>query len=185
MLPYHLRSVLLCVVLASIVQAPASAVLQQALPAQNSLFGIRLEFNKDVYHLGEPIEVRVTLINKTSRRYSIEWAPPYGICRLRVLNGQGNALTSKGSWGYRSDMDTIELPPGKAVVVRYPDPSGKGLLQWATIEHWGYSLNRPGYYSIAAAPTLEGVERIGSGEGPDFTASGEYASNVVHIKVSL
>ncbi len=69
------------------------------LPVHAGIFVVRLESDKAVYRLGEPIRLRVTVRNNTPRRYAVMWMQVWGLCDLTVLNSEGQSLSSTGNRG--------------------------------------------------------------------------------------
>lgn len=180
---HQLFNVLVCTV-AAMPLVSRTATVHEDLPVLSGIFSIHLEADKSVYRVGEPINIRVMLINRTAHYYAVEWAPPYGVCRLVVVK-DGRPISSRGAWGYSDlDPDLFELTAGRAEVVRYDDPGGRGLLEWASIDHWGYNLDQPGSYSITAVATLIAFERVGNSEGPEFTTSNDEVSNALRITIA-
>jgi hypothetical protein len=161
---------------------PAPATTIEQYPTRAGVFSIRLASNKSVYRVGERIELRVTIRNNTAQRYGVEWAPPYGLSRLQILDYAGRPVASKGAWGFMLlRPEALHFSPGEALVVPFPDPEYNGdIREWAAIKYWGYELTRPGKYTIVAFATFQAF-----GEpGPEFASSAtKDKSNAVHITI--
>jgi hypothetical protein len=111
-----------------------------------------------------------------------------GLCDLRILNGEGQSLASKGNRGgfVSGGADVVVFSPGEAIVADSLVPGTNALSEWANLKYWGYDLNRPGEYTITALPTLGAWEVRGNqGAGaPEFiTSAASDKSNAVHIKI--
>lgn len=137
-------------------------------------FRVRLESREAAYSLGQPIELRLTLTNVSSKHHIIFWSPPYQLCKLIVLDGQARAIPKAlvRGFGLLYTVETragMDYPPGKSEVQSYPDSRDpRSLNEWVDIRNWGYTIAKPGDYYIQAIPTF------------DVRSS---ASNVVHIRV--
>lgn len=174
--------------LATAALAETSTVTTQ-LPTRSGVFHIRLDPDRSVYVVGEPIQLRLTIVNATAQYYAVHWAPPWQQCRLLVADSKGQMLTSMGRRGGNttSGRNVMEFPPGRSLVAEYPDPKAafKGL-QWADLNYWGYSLTTPGDYTITAVPELAAFERTNNmnSAGPTFITSSTDRSNVVRIRIT-
>ena len=159
-------AVLLCTVHSN-VQAQEPSVRPGLIAAQ-------LDSNKSIYHVGEPIMLRLTLINKTGMEIDFVKAAPYYISNLEVFDAEGKALSAsvgRGPCVCQGSVSTIPLLRGKPVVVEYNDPritereglrySVGALRVWADIKDWGYVLEQPGNYTLVAS--LGSVEAISPG----------------------
>jgi hypothetical protein len=70
--------------LAVICLAAAAAKNARADGGVTGLFSLRLEANKPVYHVGEDIELRLTIHNNTDQTYYIKIASPWQLCKPLV-----------------------------------------------------------------------------------------------------
>lgn len=152
------------------------------IPVRSGVITARLESDKSVYRVGEPILLRLTLINRTGQTVFYGVLPPYVLSTLEVLDAERRALSPSGGLGpriFEGRGNSMPLVPGKPVVVEY-DRSGRGdFRDVADIKDWGYVLNQPGKYTIVAH--LE-VEAIGASE-QTFVTSPNDKSNAVHIEI--
>jgi hypothetical protein len=174
----------LCPAIALVLAFPFAAA-SQALPVRTGAIGVRLETNQLVYGNAGEVMLRVTLLNRTAQLLDISYAPPYGLCKLVVLDDHGHALQSSGTYGYAVyGIGAWLFSPGEAKVVEFQAPErGAPVVQWAALKYWGYRLSRPGSYTIYAIPTIEARERINKREGPEFMSSPADRSNPVFIRV--
>ena len=183
-----IRRLLLSAIALSLSLCPFMHSAAAGLPVHAGIFVVRLESDKAVYQLGEPIRLRVTVRNNTPRRYAVMWMQVWGLCDLRILNGEGQSLASKGNRGgfVSGGADVVVFSPGEAIVADSLVPGTNALSEWANLKYWGYDLNRPGEYTITALPTLGAWEVRGNqGSGaPEFiTSAASDKSNAVHITV--
>jgi hypothetical protein len=152
-----------------------------ALPVRSGIISIRLESNKTVYRLGEPIELRVTLVNHTAQEYIIGMVPAWSLCRLSVRNEKGQALrpTLRNMYGVTGGDFTYVLPAHGTVSPTFSAPGA-----WADIKYWLYDLDKPGTYVIVGSPTeFSAYEVSGHHLGSRFVVSPAASSNTVHIKI--
>ncbi len=184
-----IRRLLLSAIALSLSLCPFMHSAAAALPVRAGIFVVRLESDKAVYQLGEPIRLRVTIRNNTPKRYAVMWMQVWGLCGLTILNSEGQSLSSTGNRGgfVSGGADVVVFSPGETIVAGFPDPQRRNALsEWANLKYWGYDLNRPGEYTITALPTLGAWEvRNNQGSGaPEFiTSAASDKSNAVHIAV--
>jgi len=179
-------SALLCVVATPTLAQPNANA--PSLPTRSGVFHMRLDADRTVYAVREPIQLRVTITNASGQYYAVTWAPPWQQCRLLVADGAGEVLVSTGRRGGNtaSARNIVEFPPGKTLVADFPDPKAAfRSLEWADLSYWGYSLTKPGDYTITAVPELTAFGRTNNmkGAGPRFMAAPTDRSNVVRIRV--
>ena len=157
------------------------------LPARCCIIETRLESNKAVYHVGEPIMLRVTLINRSEQRIYFLPVAPYSM-KLGVADGSGKQLVSSGARGpYLAEGRplTIPLDPGKAAATGYNDPRIHEAhvvapwREWEDVKDWGYDLTQAGAYTIdIRSGTIAAIE---DGAAEFRTPVGQ--SNTVHITI--
>ena len=149
---------------------------------------VRIETNATEYKVGEPIWLRVVLINRTSHElYLNEQPAPFQITDLTVVDAHGHRLPSlprpsKDSMIGRSSAATFRqpLPPGKPVYIWYDDPySNWALQEWAEIRHWGYHIGQLGEYELVATPRLY----VADAGGIIFKVSPSDHSNKIRVAV--
>jgi hypothetical protein len=183
---------LLCASIALFLAALPSAVSSEqeaakvVLPVRAGIISIRLESNKAIYRRGEAIELRVTLVNHTSKYYAVpEMLTPWMLCRLSIRNGQGRPVRvslRNNHLFIGNGAITDTLPPNRSVPVTFwAGPTG--FQAWTDINYWGYELSRPGDYTIVGSPAIDALERIGDRLGNRFLVSPTETSNTVHIKI--
>ncbi len=167
--------------------AVTSGVHVSHIPVRSGMILARIESEKSVYLVGEPIMVRLTLINRSGRELFVWPSAPYAMSTLEVFNATGKPLRSTGSEGEICPAGcgghpyTIKLSPRKPVVVEYDDRySHWALREWADVRRWGYNIRQTGDYTLIASPKV-----VAFGEGvPEFTTSPTDKSNKVHIRIS-
>jgi TonB family protein len=154
---------------------------------KSGFVSIRIETNASDYKVGEPIWLRVALINKSSHELYLNGAPaPFQITDLTIVDARWHRLPSvpKPRKDSMSGVSGVEfrqpLPPGKPVYIWYDDPYSNGALrEWAEIRHWGYHIGQLGEYTLVASPTLY----VARADGTEFKASPADKSNKVRITV--
>jgi hypothetical protein len=57
------------------------------------------EFNKTVYRIGEPIEVRFRITNGAAVSWGMDKLPPWGLCDLQIIRVGGESLPTAGFVG--------------------------------------------------------------------------------------
>jgi hypothetical protein len=158
---------------------------------RSGVFAIRLECDKAVYKVGEQVNLRITLTNKSRHPFAIFMEPPWGLVKLDILDGEHRPVPQSSELVGRGLLTATnyvrEFPPGKVMVQGYLDPpSSLGTYyEWVDLKLWRYDLKDPGDYTISATPTFAAFERAQDGHivGPMFTPSADM-SNSVHIKVA-
>ncbi len=175
-----LRS-LVCVAL--VLPLPArSTPLSKASPARgNGPLVARIVSNKSIYHLGEPIKLKLTLTNESDEELWAGGAPPYGLTTLKIFNAQGRPLPRTGKPGMICECGghnwSWAFDPGKPVIIQFDDPESHWALRvWADIRLWGYSIAQPGTYTLVVTPDMNGFSSA------DDDVPGQ-ESNKVHITV--
>ena len=164
-----------------------SAVVMPPLPVSSGIIMARIESNKTVYHIGEPIMLRVTLINISDQRIFFFPAAPYSM-DLDVIDGSGRPRVSsgrRGPWNGELRLNTIPLDPGQSAVTGYNDPRIHEAhviapwREWEDLRDWGYDLTQVGNYTIGIRSGTIGALAAG---GPEFqTPIGK--SNTLHITI--
>ncbi|HLY02981.1 MAG TPA: hypothetical protein VKR56_10885 [Candidatus Cybelea sp.] len=129
----------------------------------------------------------MTFINSTDHYLNYKWMPVWGLCGLVVHDGLGNLVVSKGNrGGFVSTAATAQFTPGEVSVADFRDPESGRNSQWARLDYWGYSFNKPGVYTIVAFPTIaawESDSQYSQKGGPEFLTSPADKSNSVRIKI--
>jgi hypothetical protein len=166
-----------------------SSVHAQRFPVRSGVITARLESNKSVYQVGEPIKLRLTLINRMGQTVFFVQAAPYGLSHLEVFSAKGKAAPSGERRTPSSGVAMVRSIPlytGRPVVVKYypRERQGRGyvygsITEWADINEWGYVLEHPGNYTLIASLNVAAV----GNRGPFFTTSPTDKSNAVHITI--
>ncbi len=153
----------------------------RTLPVRAGIIGARLESIKSVYRVGEPIGLRLTLINKTGQKIFYVEGAPYEMSDIEVLNDQGRALSPtvpRGPCICKGSVHTIALYPGRPLVVDY-NRHASGFTTEAYLNDWGFVLTRPGSYKVTVILALNAI----GVKGPEFTTSPADRSNTLHITI--
>jgi hypothetical protein len=136
-----------------------SVSLPATTPVRSGIVGVRLAIDRPIYHVGDTIRVRVTLVNRSSQPLDTSFSPPWALTKINVFDAKGRLLeaTQPSAWcgGCIARNIALQLPPRKPVVVEYYDRDKHWALEdWADLREWGYDLNRPGQYTLAASPSF-------------------------------
>jgi hypothetical protein len=125
--------------------AQSATVDHGNLIGSNSAIVARIASDRLVYHVGDPIRLRLTLTNKsTDQLYIGNSPPPFALVDLQVLDFGGRPLPHGGApWircmNGRSQMLSWNLSPGKPVVIGFYDPDNHWQhTDWANVKCWGY-----------------------------------------------
>jgi hypothetical protein len=180
---------LACVGLLLPLSAQSAAVDHKNLIRSNSAIIARIASDRLVYHLGDPIRLRLTLTNKsTDQLYIGNSPPPFGLVDLQVLDSGGRPLPhgstpqircTSGVLGFSQSL-SWNLSPGKPVVIGFYDLENHWQhTDWANVRCWGYSINEPGTYTLIAIPKIEAF-----GPGDEFNDAPAQESNEIRITVT-
>lgn len=172
----------MCAAAAPPLSAPARDVSVPDISVRTGIITARLESDRSVYHVGEPIKLRLTLINGAAQKIFIGPLAPYELSNLQVFNAEGQALSPSVGGGpciCQGRPYTVALNPGEPLIVSY-DRYGNGAYRdWADLKDWGYVLRQPGSYALIASLQLVafGIKM------PEFRTSPTDKSNTVHITI--
>jgi hypothetical protein len=162
----------------------ANEVVAQATISQNSairsvpypghIFAIRVETNKQTYRFGEPIEIRISITNRTDQPCSIHYIPAWALSGLKVTDSRGNqiAVTKLQPFGRADPRARYNFAPRQTVT-----------LGWTDIGQFGYSLTEPGSCIISASLHGGGSRNTPSGGLDNFGLSGEEKASPVAIRI--
>jgi TonB family protein len=177
---------LACVALLLPLSAQSAAADHGNLIRSNSAIVARIASDRLVYHLGDPIRVRLTLTNKsTDQLYIGHSPPPFALVDLQLLDLSGRPLPHGGTPSIRCmngrlQMLSWNLSPGKPVVIGFYDPENHWQhTDWADVKCWGYRVNEPGSYRLIATPQIEAF-----GPGDEFNDAPAQESNEIRIRVT-
>lgn len=142
----------------------------------NSAIVARIASDRLVYHLGDPIRLRLTLTNKSADQLYVGNGPPFALVDLQVLDSGGRRLPH-GSAPLKGCMPLssshVPQPPANL------SPGKPDVIGWANINCWGYRLNEPGSYTLIATPKIEAF-----GPGDEFNDAPARESNAIRIVVT-
>jgi hypothetical protein len=108
---------------------------------------LRIEVHQSSFHAGEPILLRLTLVNVSDHPTILPSGSHTGIVQILVYDsaGQEIRLTGQRIGGRRGGAPHM-LKPGGEAPVSY---SGPPVVEWFDLRDWGYDLWKPGSYTIA------------------------------------
>lgn len=164
----------------------ASAQGGPVLPVREGYFSLQLAADKGEYSVGEAIKLRLTMTNTSDGNLIVDLEPPSGLTELEVRDetGQIVAPSPPGRAGGRGSMAAnYKFAPAQSVIAEFYPPNGAAPVQWQDITWWGYSITKPGVYTIVAIPKFRGFQSAPTGAGA-FTVSEKGRSNVVRIKIA-
>lgn len=178
-----------CVALLSPLSAQSAAVVNGNLVRSNSAVVARIESDRFVYHLGDPIRLRLTLTNKSSDQLYIGHSPPpFALVDLQIFDSSGRPLPHGEPHfpppkGLRAGIGSIlssDLPPGRPVIIDFSDPEmNSRRTEWADVKYWGYAIKKPEAYTLVATPKIEAF-----GPGDEFNDAPAHESNALRIRVT-
>lgn len=119
------------------------------LPSGSRVLDYAIQTDRRDYTVGQPVFVRLIVTNLTDTPIAYSLSSPQPPCILVITNDPNGQVPSTQS-GYgksigRGVMGMPRLLPG---VTPFP---------WKDIDTWGYHLDRPGLYVIAARPNISGL----------------------------
>jgi hypothetical protein len=123
------------------------------LPGGDTLFQLKIETDKAVYSVGEPILVRVTLTNTSDQPYKLDSRPPWSVCVLQVFHTNGSPVLQDSVVGVQDLIPGWRFQPDQTRVAEYWDDKNVAA-QWANIGRFGYGLKIPGTYTIVGKLVL-------------------------------
>jgi len=139
-------------------QVPVAAVEQQVPPG---VLTVELESDKPAYRVGETVKVRISIKNSTAENYFLSAVPPLALCSLTILDGSHRPLPSSGlRFGWRITTPGKTYPSRSTQAIGFNDPYGNSeqFVYWAPVSIWGYSLDKPGAYTIAASANFTATD---------------------------
>lgn len=152
------------------VTLPINAAAQRMIGIQNRDVHIRIEAARSTVRLGEPIMVRLTLVNQSSSVLMVHSGAPHTIVPLLVYDEEGNQVRQTVDGGdpfFRGKGH--DIPPGGELKLL---SSGK---EWGDLRDWGFDLKSLGNYRISAKPLASDVSAS--------RESGEGTSDVVEVTI--
>lgn len=132
-------------------RATAGATVYPEQARSKGFFSARLDADKSVYHVGEPVQVRLAITNDSDGEYGISYLPPWLLGSLSVLDYKNQTIPltlTPHSRAWRGSLaDAVFLKPGESCVISYY--VGDALKGWTPISFWGYDLEKPGIYELS------------------------------------
>jgi hypothetical protein len=170
----------LVLVVTSYAVVAASALASAAiLPGGDTLFRLRIETDKAVYSVGEPILVRVTLTNTSDQPYKLDSRPPWSVCVLQVFDTNGSRVLQDAVVGVQDLIPGWRFQPGQTRVAEYWDNKNVAA-QWANLGRFGYSLKTPGTYTVVGKLVLRAFKETPHGADAVFL-SGKSSPVIIRI----
>ena len=158
----------------------ASALASAAiLPGGDTLFRLRIETDKAVYSVGEPILVRVTLTHTGDQPYKLDSRPPWSVCVLQVFDTNGSPVYQDSVVGVQDLIPGWRFQPGQTRVAEYWNDKNVAA-QWANLGRFGYSFKMPGTYTIVGKLVLRAFKETPRGTDAVFL-SGKSSPVIIRI----
>jgi hypothetical protein len=119
---------------------------QQAAGRVKSDLQLRIEANGSSFHAGEPILLRLTVVNASDHPTELGARNHTGLAEISVYDSTGKELQVTGQpIGGRGGGPPHTLEAGSEIRFAYPGyPEG-----WFDLRDWGFELWKPGSYTIA------------------------------------
>ena len=135
---------------------------------RSGILSVRLESDKSVYHLGDPIELRATLHNNAGEEYGVRMAL---LCDLQIsTRDQTVPVTGARHYGERGmAVHAWSFAAGKSLVVTYV-PVDNNIHEWTPLDFWSYKIGERGTYTIVAVAQLTAWP-IARGGAASFSSS--------------
>ncbi len=165
--------------------AARTAVAAQASLPPGALT-IHLESDLQVYHVSEPVKIRISIRNNTSDDYAIAHLPPWALFDLIISNKENEPLKSNGiQAGYviRAASERYRARSTEFIGFWAPPFTTERLSYWAPVSYWGYNLNIPGNYTITAIPNFTTWTSASPAIERRYIVSSREKSNAVSIEV--
>lgn len=108
---------------------------------------LRIEVNQSSFHAGQPILLRLTLLNASGHPTTHESGSHTGLARIRVYdsNGKEIPMTGRPLGGRVGGAPHTLKASGELPVSK----SGFPERVWLDLRDWGYELWTPGSYTLA------------------------------------
>jgi hypothetical protein len=108
---------------------------------------LRIQLSASNFRAGDPIPIRLTLVNQSPDSQYVASLPPQALVKLYVYNNSGDEVRP-----IPRTINTMIMRPPRAV-----PPGGKLTLrsregEWLDLRDWGYDIRVPGKYTITTSP---------------------------------
>jgi hypothetical protein len=105
----------------------------------------RIQLSGSTFQAGDPIPIRLTLVNQSSEPQLIASVPPQALARLHVYTEAGKEVRPTPPL-----VNTMIMRPPRSLA-----PGGELTLrskagEWLDLREWGYDLRIPGKYTITS-----------------------------------
>jgi hypothetical protein len=160
------------------------AVAAADAPLTPGTLTVQLESDKPSYQAREPVKIRIAIQNNSAEDYSLNAVPPWALCSLEILDSDNKPLVSSGlQFGYRITTAGLTYRSHSTQAVGFNDPYAilPNIVYWAPVSIWGYSLSKPGTYTITATAKFTATA-MGTRPYQQFTLTEK--SNSIRITVS-
>lgn len=177
---FALQATVLVAISVSALQSLASAS-QTDSARRGDIFQVRVTADKAVYAVGEPIMLRVTIMNRSADSYNVEEQPPAGLTGITVKLGNATVAETKGGPTGRRFMVGYKVPANGSVDARFSPSNGSAATSWQEIGGWGVRLTKPGTYSITLTANFWAWPTGNPSDG--FYVRGPNTSNTIQIRI--
>jgi hypothetical protein len=118
-------------------------------------FALRLSTSSATYKVGEPILLKLELINQSSGPLVIQPLTPWDAAELIVLRNGSEKVHASGSPSPKhwKSIAQMQLNPGETYAFRSWQPDApSGVAYFHPLSYWGYQQLPAGQYTIFATP---------------------------------
>ena len=124
----------------------------------NDPIAIRLTVLNRIVKVGNPVLIKVEIVNQSSQNISLRDRAPWEMVKLSIHAGE-KVVQPTGSIAPLDYMTPIYpiLHPGEARTYRFRSTSPNGSDEFHSISDWGYQHLPAGQYTITASPVFVGV----------------------------
>jgi hypothetical protein len=148
----HLAIVLTPLLLAPNVGLAESAIKHQTVDLAPLDLRLRIETDRTTYRVGDPIRVRLTIVNKSAQRILIPPTNAPSMAVLLVYDGAGRKVAPTLR-PLRRPFSGPTTPLGPQAEYTLPG-STPDQDRWVDLRELGYDLRSPGNYAIAGFTSL-------------------------------
>lgn len=157
----------------------ALTALADTWPERHDVMAIALQVQSAV-PTARQVRLMVQLTNESRQPYRIIYTLPWYMVDVTVKDDRGERIPPVTSpRGGRIWFENhIDLKAGQTQILRAPDHS-----EWLDLSDWGYRINKPGRYTIEAAPTVQGFQPSGTRITNRFDTKGSPHSQPVVVEI--
>lgn len=127
-----------------------TAALAQPGPADSKPpFELSISTEKASYRSGDAIALKLAFHNHGARSISLVHPDFWGVTDIRVLDGEGRAVSPESFKGQRKSVaDILTLPPGETKTFVFDN-----LTAWTCCYGYTFQLPKPGRYQLTVSIT--------------------------------